>query len=144
MQQWISLVYPHQWRKRTASCIPQPTNPSNMMQLVNSGTLYAVIMTPLKFTSAVLKTLAQGMLLLGLLLTKTQYSRLLCKCGSESVFPLTDHLPCLPGLNLCSLWQTICYAYRACICCSRLCCIRMPSWSSWSHCCARPTVECSV
>lgn len=33
---------------------------------------------------------------------------------------------------------------RACICCSKLCCILIPNWSSWSHCCARPTVECSV
>ena len=31
-----------------------------------------------------------------------------------------------------------------CICCSRLCLIRMPSWFSWSHCCASPTVLCSV
>lgn len=34
--------------------------------------------------------------------------------------------------------------YRAWICCSRLCCILIPSWSSWSHCCASPTVLCSV
>jgi len=34
--------------------------------------------------------------------------------------------------------------HQACICCSRLCCMRMHSWSSWSHCCARPTVLCSV
>lgn len=34
--------------------------------------------------------------------------------------------------------------YLACICCSRLCCILIPSWSSWSHCWARPTVLCSV
>lgn len=34
--------------------------------------------------------------------------------------------------------------YRAWICCSRLCCILMPSWSSWSHCWASPTVLCSV
>lgn len=34
--------------------------------------------------------------------------------------------------------------YLAWICCSRLCCIRIPSWSNWSHCWARPTVLCSV
>ncbi len=34
--------------------------------------------------------------------------------------------------------------YLACICCSKLCCILIPSWSSWSHCWARPTVLCSV
>uniref|UniRef100_A0A182TNW2 CCZ1/INTU/HSP4 first Longin domain-containing protein n=1 Tax=Anopheles melas TaxID=34690 RepID=A0A182TNW2_9DIPT len=33
---------------------------------------------------------------------------------------------------------------RAWICCFRLCCMRMASWSSWSHCWANPTVECSV
>ena len=33
---------------------------------------------------------------------------------------------------------------RAWICCSRLCFMRMASWSSWSHCWARSTVLCSV
>lgn len=34
--------------------------------------------------------------------------------------------------------------FLAWICCSRLCCILIPNWSSWSHCCASPTVLCSV
>lgn len=37
-----------------------------------------------------------------------------------------------------------CTVYLACICCSRLCCILIPSWSNWSHCWAKPTVLCSV
>lgn len=34
--------------------------------------------------------------------------------------------------------------FLAWICCSRLCCILIPNWSSWSHCWANPTVLCSV
>jgi len=34
--------------------------------------------------------------------------------------------------------------FLACICCSKLCSIRITSWPSWSHCCANPTVVCSV
>ncbi len=42
-----------------------------------------------------------------------------------------------------TIFAVLC-TYRAWICCSRLCCMRIPSWSSWSHCWAKPTVECSV
>lgn len=34
--------------------------------------------------------------------------------------------------------------FLAWICCSKLCCILIPSWSNWSQACARPTVLCSV
>jgi len=70
-----------------------------------------------------------------------------CVCVCVCVWSVHRYMPIT---NLNDAWNSFSCSsvtpalFLACICCSKLCSIRITSCPSWSHCWASPTVVCSV